>query len=218
MAHGQSPKYVKIAERLTKAIESGHFDAGDRLPAETRLAEEYRVTVPTVRRAIALLRSQNLVESRQGVGTFVRGLSSSQVLEPADRPDDSDRTTDERPWPRHIRALVDVYGSEIMCVAIFELNSFSASDLTRHGKMLRVLYVSPSDTALTSDGDAFDAIMNEAPTGTEIFTIARPTDGLEAELLGLAPGEPVLSTIRPFGHSRVLDTVFPGDTLVPVYD
>ncbi|MGK2877626.1 MAG: GntR family transcriptional regulator [Solirubrobacterales bacterium] len=220
MAQGQSPKYVKIAEKLTKAIESGLYVAGDQLPAETRLAEEYRVTVPTLRRAMDILRSQNLVQSRQGVGTFVRSLSSSQFVEQSfglASGAEIERTTDERPWPRHIRSLVDVEGSDIRCVAMFELSSFTDSSVAK-GTMLRVVYVPQSDPLLREGEDAFDAILRGAPSGAQVFTIARPTDGLEGELLGLAPGAPVLSTLKSLGHSRVLDTVFPGDTLVPNFE
>ncbi len=43
-----------------------------RLPAETVLAERFRVSLPTVRQALAALRAEGLIESRQGIGTFVK--------------------------------------------------------------------------------------------------------------------------------------------------
>ena len=50
--------------------------AGERLPAETALLDRFRaqfptLSLPTLRQAIGLLRSEGLIGSRHGVGTFV---------------------------------------------------------------------------------------------------------------------------------------------------
>jgi len=72
----RAPKYQRIADHLRREIKSGTYRPGERLPAETALLEEYRawfpsLALPTLRQAIALLRAEGLIESRQGVGTFV---------------------------------------------------------------------------------------------------------------------------------------------------
>ncbi|WP_205626840.1 FadR/GntR family transcriptional regulator [Pseudoponticoccus marisrubri] len=56
---------------LRKRITDGEFPVGARLPSEVRLCEEYGVSRTVVREAIAALRSDGLVEPRQGSGVFV---------------------------------------------------------------------------------------------------------------------------------------------------
>jgi DNA-binding GntR family transcriptional regulator len=67
-----APKYQRIASALRTDIRSGTYGPGDRLPAETALMERFKVSLPTLRQAIGLLRAEGLVESRHGIGTFVR--------------------------------------------------------------------------------------------------------------------------------------------------
>lgn len=68
-----SLKYVEIAEKLRARIKSGEYEPGDRLPSEPHIQEEFGgVSKATVRAAMAQLRSEGLVETRHGLGTFVR--------------------------------------------------------------------------------------------------------------------------------------------------
>lgn len=68
----KAPKYQRIASALRTDIREGTYGPGDRLPAETALMERFKVSLPTLRQAIGLLRAEGLVESRHGIGTFVR--------------------------------------------------------------------------------------------------------------------------------------------------
>jgi GntR family transcriptional regulator len=72
----RAPKYQRIADELRREIRDGTYPAGERLPAETALLDRFRaqfptLSLPTLRQAIGLLRSEGLIESRHGVGTFV---------------------------------------------------------------------------------------------------------------------------------------------------
>lgn len=72
-----APKYHRIADELRREIKAGVFRPGDRLPAETALLDRFRhqfpqLALPTLRQAIGVLRAEGLIESRHGVGTFVR--------------------------------------------------------------------------------------------------------------------------------------------------
>lgn len=72
MIDPQAPKYARIANALRTRVQSGELRAGDRLPAETALADEFATSVLTVRQAMSVLRAEGVIESRQGIGTFVR--------------------------------------------------------------------------------------------------------------------------------------------------
>lgn len=60
-----------IARQIQEKIVSGKLKPGDRLPTETELADSFGVSRTVVREAIAQLRHEGMVETRQGVGAFV---------------------------------------------------------------------------------------------------------------------------------------------------
>src|SRR5580698_9198547 len=62
-----------ITEALNNEIASGRLRPGDRLPTEQFLSENFGVSRNVVREAIASLRAQGLIETRQGIGAFVAG-------------------------------------------------------------------------------------------------------------------------------------------------
>lgn len=61
----------RIAEEIGRGIAGGRFASGDRLPTEHILAQTFGVSRSVVREAIAQLRNEGMVETRQGVGAFV---------------------------------------------------------------------------------------------------------------------------------------------------
>lgn len=65
-------KYDRIADDLRRKIRNGELPPGARLPAETALMEQYKVSLPTMRSALGVLRTEGLIESRHGHGTYVR--------------------------------------------------------------------------------------------------------------------------------------------------
>jgi DNA-binding GntR family transcriptional regulator len=66
------PKYHRVADALRTDIRTSQLHPGQRLPAETTLVERFRVSIPTIRQALSVLRAEGLIESRHGVGTFVK--------------------------------------------------------------------------------------------------------------------------------------------------
>lgn len=65
-------KYERIAADLRRKIRTGDYAPGMQLRSETALMEQYRVSLPTMRRALDLLEAEGLVEKRHGIGNFVR--------------------------------------------------------------------------------------------------------------------------------------------------
>lgn len=61
----------KVGESLRQAIASGQYSPGDKLPSEVELTETHRVSRTVVREAVAAMKSDGLVEVRQGAGIFV---------------------------------------------------------------------------------------------------------------------------------------------------
>lgn len=61
----------RVGENLRAAIRGGQYAPGDKLPSEVELTETLGVSRTVVREAVAALRSDGLVEVRQGAGIFV---------------------------------------------------------------------------------------------------------------------------------------------------
>jgi GntR family transcriptional regulator len=66
------PPYRQVADRLRDAIVVGELAPGQALPSVRALARQYDVTNVTATRAVDVLRSEGLVDTRLGRGTFVR--------------------------------------------------------------------------------------------------------------------------------------------------
>jgi GntR family transcriptional regulator, transcriptional repressor for pyruvate dehydrogenase complex len=62
---------ARLAERIGGDIRGGRLRAGDRLPTEQELIAQFQVSRTVVREAMAALRTDGLIVSRQGAGVFV---------------------------------------------------------------------------------------------------------------------------------------------------
>lgn len=65
------PAYYQIAVDIHQRITNGEWRAGDKIPPEIELAEEYQVSRMTMRKSLGQLANEGILERRQGDGTFV---------------------------------------------------------------------------------------------------------------------------------------------------
>lgn len=80
-ALGRTPQLPsRVAAAITAEIAEGRLCEGDRLPTEQALAARFGVSRNVVREAIARLRSDGMVQSRQGVGAFVVSNEATATL------------------------------------------------------------------------------------------------------------------------------------------
>ena len=67
---------IKLSDQVASALEAeireGRIQAGDKLPTEAALAQQFEVSRTVVREAISRLKSLGLVDSRQGSGVYVK--------------------------------------------------------------------------------------------------------------------------------------------------
>lgn len=71
---------LELVESIGDRIRDGRIPAGDRLPTEAALVDEYGVSRTVVREAISKLQASGLVETRHGVGTFSIGLGDASAF------------------------------------------------------------------------------------------------------------------------------------------
>lgn len=65
------PMYEKIVEALRGRIVEGKYKAGDRVPSEKELGEEYKVSRITSKKALELLAGEGYIVRQPGRGSFV---------------------------------------------------------------------------------------------------------------------------------------------------
>ena len=76
------PVYMQIAELLARQIKAGYWRGDERLPTEAELAQTLGVAIGTLRKGLALLEQQGVLERIQGSGTYVRsGAGKQQIYE-----------------------------------------------------------------------------------------------------------------------------------------
>jgi GntR family transcriptional regulator len=90
-----TPLYAQLDRAIRSAIGSGRLRVGDRLPTVRQMAVDLRVNANTVARVFGELERAGVVETRRGVGTFIRA-----------RPADALSADDRR---RRLAALADRY-------------------------------------------------------------------------------------------------------------
>jgi GntR family transcriptional regulator len=66
------PVYVQIAELLIREIEAARLLDGERLPPEREMAGQMKVSVGTLRKALAEVEKRGMLERVQGSGNYVR--------------------------------------------------------------------------------------------------------------------------------------------------
>jgi len=106
------PLYQRLADLLRDEISKGKRKPGDRLPSENVIAEDYGLAPGTIRKALAQLVDDGILERVQGRGTYVRRPSFDRSLFRFFRfrskdgengiPDSRIRSRRVKPMPEHV--------------------------------------------------------------------------------------------------------------------
>src|SRR5258705_6725520 len=67
----RKPKYQQVFDAIKEAIQGGRYEAGQKLPSEALLLDEFGTSRITVIRALRELQQRGLVKRRAGSGTYV---------------------------------------------------------------------------------------------------------------------------------------------------
>lgn len=71
-------KYQEIANEIAHAIVLGEYREGEKIHGRSTLAGRYNVSPETIRRSIAILQSEGVVEARQGIGILVNSKALAE--------------------------------------------------------------------------------------------------------------------------------------------
>ncbi|MGW4423822.1 GntR family transcriptional regulator [Streptosporangium sp. NPDC004631] len=72
--------YDRIAERLRSQITAGHYPPAGTLPSEAALAQRFHVARSTVRRALAVLEAEGMIDTMPGAGRRVKSPERRAAL------------------------------------------------------------------------------------------------------------------------------------------
>jgi DNA-binding GntR family transcriptional regulator len=210
----RAPKYQRIADELRRRVREGEHAAGERMPAETDLAEQFRVSLPTIRQALGVLRAEGLIESRHGIGTFVK---EHRRLQRRSRHRYGRARSDKRLLTSHLQHEILFAGRELTPAHIAEVMPEPPAEIIARRRILR----DPETGQVEEIGASF--VPTEIAAGTfleepavvpkALFLcvedlsgktyayardrwLARMPTADEADTLGLAPGAAVVHVIH----------------------
>ena len=242
-----APKYQRIADVLRRQIKAGEYQPGDRLPSETTLMEHFRdqfgtLSLPTLRQAIAVLRTEGLIESQQGIGTFVK---TDQPLQRRSRKRYGRARADEQLLTSHLAHQIIFAGPGTVPEHITAVTDYEHGDQvvirrrllrdkeTGRPEELGASYV-PASIAAGTYLEKTDVVPKalflcvEELSGrryihaTDRWTV-RPASTEESRLLELAPGASLVHVIHTAadGNGAILEvseSVWPADRIVILDD
>ncbi|MEV6163968.1 GntR family transcriptional regulator [Streptomyces sp. NPDC052052] len=234
MTGSMRSRHHDIADDLRQQITAGRLQPSERLPSEADLANRYKVSTATLRRALAVLQGEGLVEKIHGKGNFARrphrkilyvggwgALDPWTAAEPALRVTVRSTTVQAQ---AHLTTLLKVpTGSPIV-----ETTCLSHEGESPHG--LARIYM-PRDLVpaglLDDDSTCRDAVTRFAVLGPPPAALretlrARPPTPDEASALRIGQASFVLSITRIATDStgRIVEATllaFPGDRVDAVF-
>ena len=137
----------QVEEQLYEYITKLPLKAGDKLPNEFKLAEMFGVGRSTVREAVKLLVSRNVLETRRGSGTYVKDLVPTD-LDPLNLRNVEDKVT-------LAMTLVDL--RLILEPGIAELAAYNATD----EEIVAAAKAAHADSFIRRLPDGYDTVIAE---------------------------------------------------------
>ena len=209
------PRYIQLAEVLSREIRNGRYPVGACLPTEHRLCEMFEVSRFTVRQALSRLRAIGLVSSEHGVGSRVDAadvsdrmtLSLGSINEISEFYHSTDMQILRKSFIRAEDAMVDLPaecdGEEWLMVEGLRLMQGQGLPIA-----LTQIHVSPRFAGIEShieagamSGPIFALI--EEVYGEKVATVSQEISAIAvppamAEHLRVEPGTPVLCILRHY--------------------
>jgi GntR family transcriptional regulator len=78
---GEQPLYEIVRAGILERLRTGQWTAGDKIPTEPQLAEEFGVGIGTIRRAVEELVAERLLIRRAGRGTIVAKFADEHAFD-----------------------------------------------------------------------------------------------------------------------------------------
>jgi GntR family transcriptional regulator len=221
MAHQGKPAYQQVADDLRQRIIDGALQAGDKVPSEAELMNDYGVSRIVVRMAMEALQNEGLIDKQQGKGTFVRAqrplrkrlsvdlYGKRPTYSPMKRATEAEGRRSEWEWQSRrttaTKAIAERLaiepGDEIVKTAYQffadEQPIMLSTSYEPYALIAGTPVENPEGSAITGVVPRMDAIGQHITHVTEDVN-ARAPRPYEAEQLEIAPGVPVITVTRTY--------------------
>jgi len=202
------PLHARIKDDMSARVRAGEWAAASPIPPESSLASDYGVSLGTVRRVLAELAGEGLIERRQGRGTFIRRANFDHALFRFFRfPGREGEVPTSRILSRQSRPAGPVVGQRLGISAsstalyLHRLRLWDDDPFLVEDIWLSLPKFAPiRDIPIEEIGDllypAYESLVGEiVGSATEELSVSR-ADAAQSSLLGCAPGEPVVRIDR----------------------
>ncbi|MEH1126489.1 GntR family transcriptional regulator [Micromonospora sp. CPCC 206061] len=226
-----TPRYRQVAEELRRRIEAGAIPAGSLLPPESALSREFGISRGTAREAIAALRSEGLVVTEHGRGTYarpaypVRRLGANRYgTNNSHRPSDKyqvDATINEVPATQPLANMFNVEpGTMLLCRKLVLSSHRVPQQLSTSYFILETVagtpLADPNRKPVVDNNPVHLRAIDIVVTDIREIVRARMPTPKEVKALCLPAGTPVLTVTRQIrAGNRVVevtnDIVLPSD-------
>ena len=75
-----TPLYAQLERAIRVAMATGRLNVGDKLPTVRQLAVDLKINANTVAKVYGELERSGVLETRRGVGTFIRARRGEWIL------------------------------------------------------------------------------------------------------------------------------------------
>ena len=200
-----------LVDRVVRAIEGeilgGRLQVGSRLPPEREFADRLGVSRTVVREAVRILVTKGLLETRHGIGTTVRAMTSEEVVKPMTlffRSFNQEVSIDDL---HQVRSILEV---ESASLAAKQGTEEDIADLKRICEEMEAV---AQDPALFAEKDTeFHRRLGQTTHNPIITLLLDSIRDLMAEVRTRVALEPDLYKRVMPGHHRIVDAVAARDS------
>lgn len=224
-------EYNRLYNSLRNQILDGYYAAGQKLPPERQLCEDFEVSRITARHAIRLLQEQGLVERFQGRGTYIRNIKPQKVsIVNCDFPGSIQKNAPNLKReliscqkvlpPPSIAEHLNLDKNE-QCLLAKRLDIMNNEPAAYDRAFIPTKYSSSIDDKMLTRIDFFESLIK-----AENLNISYTTESIEAlranseavEILKVKPDSPVLLTIEISYNSdgkaiAIFESIYRGDMI-----
>ncbi len=198
----------QISKMILSEIQSGQLLPGDKLPSETVLAQKYGVSRTILREAIASLKNDDILESKQGRGIIVKNPNQRQAFRFSDVFETI--SVDEINYFYEMRALLESEAAGL--AAIRHTREDMASIKEAFSEMETAVRTSSSGDEAHFKYNASIANASHNPVLIEFLTfLQNKLHSLATELRIKTMMSPERAETVLSEHRRVVESIFSGD-------
>lgn len=190
----------RVVEELQRLIFEGELKPDTHLPSQTVLALRMGVSRTVIREATGILVTKGLLESKHGVGTIVREIKTSKIIEPLDILLKTKGITLDDLY--QVRSIIEI---EIAGLAAKEANDIDLAEL--HNIVDKMMQINSDSFEYIIADDEFHRTLAKMSRNPLLVMLSDSIRDLMHEVRLAVSSHPELTAIAKADHSSILECV-----------